>query len=102
MANEMKATPGPWTCFYKAKYDEWHVSVPIAGSTSKMALFNNGVRTENREADAKLIAAAPDLLAALQAIAYADKFRMNDSVGDNYMHDLRLSNARAAIEKATK
>lgn len=67
-ANVMQHTPGPWRCFYKSKYDEWHVSVPMSQSTMKLALFDNGVKSENREADARLISAAPDLLAALQEV----------------------------------
>lgn len=58
-----KHTPGPWSAFYKAKYDEWHVSVPISGSSMKLALFEHGIRSENPKADARLIAAVPDLLA---------------------------------------
>ncbi len=62
-----KHTPGPWTVFYKHKYDEWHVSVPTGGDTSmKLALFPFGIRTQNPGADARLIAAAPDGLAAAE------------------------------------
>jgi hypothetical protein len=64
-------TPGPWACFYKHKYDEWHVSVPMSEGSMKWALFDDGVRSENPEADARLIAAAPDLLAALRALLAA-------------------------------
>lgn len=70
----MQHTPGPWTCFYKHKYDEWHVSVPMPDSSMKWALFDDGVRSENPEADARLIAAAPELLLALQrVIAISDR-----------------------------
>jgi hypothetical protein len=62
----MSHTPGPWTCFYKHKYDEWHVSLPVPGSSMKIALCSNGIESNNREADARLIAAAPDLYAILQ------------------------------------
>jgi len=58
-------TPGPWHAFFKAKYDEWHVLIPMADSTMRFALFDDGVRSEHPEADARLIAAAPDLLEAL-------------------------------------
>jgi hypothetical protein len=64
--NSTAHTPGPWTCFYKPKYDEWHISLPIAGSSMKLALCADGIQSENREADAHLIAAAPDMLAALK------------------------------------
>lgn len=60
-----KATPGPWTCFYKSKYDEWHVGVPMAGSSMKWGIFDDGIRTDNPEADARLIVAAVNALPAL-------------------------------------
>ncbi len=62
-------TPGPWTAFHKHKYDEWRVSVPIGDASSmKLALFPDGIPTPNPEADARLIAAAPDLLEALKEL----------------------------------
>lgn len=70
--SEGKHTPGPWTAFYKNKYDEWHVSLPITGSSMKLALCSDGIQSENREADAHLIAAAPDLLEALKKIVVLD------------------------------
>ena len=59
-----KATPGEWLSFEKHKYNESHVSVPIAGSTMKLALFENGIPTRNH-ADSKLIAAMKNALPAL-------------------------------------
>ena len=61
-------TPGPWTYFYKSKYDEWHVSVPLEGQTMRLGLFPDGCPSERPEADARLIAAAPDMLAALEQV----------------------------------
>lgn len=67
-----KATPGDRVAFYKHKYDEWNVSLPIEGSTMRWALFDDGIRTERPEADAKFIAAAsPDVVASLARIALA-------------------------------
>lgn len=65
---------GPWTCFYKHKYNEWHVGVSVSSGGMKLALFPDGCPTENPEADSHLIAAAPDLLEALQKAA--------DTLGD--------------------
>ena len=48
--SETKHTPGPWEVFYRHKYNKWHV----------------GVDTNNPEADARLIAKAPEILAALE------------------------------------
>lgn len=61
-----KHTPGPWSAFYKSKYDEWHVSLPVSGSSMKLALCPDGIQSENREADAHLIAAAPEMHEALR------------------------------------
>lgn len=88
---EAKHTPGPWVVFYKAKYDEWHVSVPAFGM--KLALFPDGIRTENHEADARLIASAPDLLEALQ--------RIMEDMDSEFGTDYDYNKARAAIAKAT-
>jgi hypothetical protein len=67
-----KFTPGPWKAFYKAKYDEWHISLPVDGSAMRAALFADGIPAINhesdREANAHLIAAAPDMLETLEQI----------------------------------
>lgn len=84
-------TAGPWNAFYKAKYDEWHVSVPISGSGMKHTLFPDGLRSENREADARLIAAAPELLAALKETL---EIAIRNEDGDFAVR------ARAALSKA--
>ena len=61
-------TPGPWVSFYKFKYSEWHVGVPLAGQTMKLALFPDGCPTERPGADAEYIAACnPANVAALLA-----------------------------------
>ena len=89
-----KHTPGPWEAFYKSKYDEWHVSVPLSQGTMRLALFDNGVRSENPESDARLIAAAPELLEALEsALELIDVITPLE--GDTHRK------ARAAIFKAT-
>jgi len=54
----LEATPGPWEYFPKPKYSEHHVSIPVNGSTMRMALFAEGCQTERSEQDAKFIAAA--------------------------------------------
>ena len=87
-------TPGPWTCFYKSKYDEWHVAVPMSEGSMKWALFDDGVRSENPEADARLIAAAPDLLAACLALKAAGPLGQREWNAAADMMD-------AAIAKAT-
>ena len=68
---QSKHTPGPWSVFYKQKYGEWHVAVPIAHGGIKLALFPNGIQTENQESDARLIAAAPELFSVLKMVQEA-------------------------------
>ena len=66
-----KHTPGPWSAFYKHKYDEWHVSMPCENSEMRVALSPDGIpghTNEERGANAHLIAAAPLMLAALKVI----------------------------------
>ena len=89
MNTVMRHTPGPWVCFYKHKYDEWHVSVPILHSATKWALFDDGVCSDNPEADARIISAAPDMLAALEGV-----LRVADRTTDEF------DAVRAAIAKA--
>ena len=50
-----KATKRPWNFFYKHKYNEFHVSVPMEGGGMKLALFEHGIPTKNGS-DADLIA----------------------------------------------
>jgi hypothetical protein len=79
-----KHTPGPWKCVP----DAW-----IVADNGAVILTSQGME----EADARLIAAAPDLLAALQA--------MFDRIGDGgYFPSCGKTisdQARAAIAKAT-
>lgn len=100
---EKKHTPGPWTVFYKQKYDEWHVSVPAFGM--RLALFPDGIRTENHEADARLIAAAPDLLEALQEAidcGMVPSSSCSDGGASKYSRQVQVADMiRAAVAKAT-
>jgi hypothetical protein len=78
----MKHTPGPWN------YDRSGYSLYVnSGREVVTALLMDGKRLETSEANARLIAAAPDLLEALER--YVHHF------GDP------LKCARAAIAKAT-
>jgi hypothetical protein len=92
-------TPGPWVYFYKHKYDEWHVSIPIPGSSMRFGIFDDGVRSENPEADARLIAAAPDLMDALKALLSLDDDHQRGKGDEDVCQEVRM--ARAAIAKAT-
>lgn len=99
-------TPGPWEVFPKMKYNEWHVSVPIEGTLLRLGLFADGVPSNNPEADARLIGAAPDLLnTALAALARAEAaeaerdrlLRSDRFLGEPTIHKT-LEEAQAAVE----
>lgn len=98
--SEVKHTPGPWgieqyTPNEQAVDENTHYSI-IAGSTSVATLIE---LSEETEANAKLIAACPDMLSALQAaIALADKYLSGARTGeDQAVYD----QVKAAIDKAT-
>jgi hypothetical protein len=84
-------TPGPWRFQYSPYEDGFAFSHIKAGD----GLYPDGFRIDAiiGEADARLIAAAPDLLAELKNIAAICSVAAPE-------HDLALDRARAAIAKA--
>jgi hypothetical protein len=106
---ELKHTPGPWE--YESEMGDMWVTGPnrnepvICDIVARLTQFDEGtkeytpVMQDEDEANAKLIAAAPDLLEALQRfIAFADK--ANNSHNDGFESSMVLQ-AKAAIDKAT-
>lgn len=89
-------TPGPWVV---ERADDAYC---IANVGNLVIIPEGGnVKHDNAEADARLIAAAPELLDALEDIAndYAERFDM-DSQSTNPGMKVVVENARAAIAKA--
>jgi hypothetical protein len=95
-------TPGPWetrqltnsTRIYAPEFNNAEIC------SIQRSRFSSGPTTTRREADALLIAAAPELLAALRlVVGLAD----NEAVesGDCRNPDNPFAIARAAIAKAT-
>ena len=91
-------TPGPWTIDNRE-----HLAEIKAGTSSiatvnpaQLTMNDNGKWQDHTEANARLIAAAPDLLAACEAIAtLAD--------GQGRLNMLQVAGqARSAIDKALK
>jgi hypothetical protein len=82
-----KHTAGPWQAAVRP--DAWR---PISGALADYVLINTRVETrEEAKANARLIASAPDLLAALEAIV---------KLADGCLpHDIGIQ-ARAAIARA--
>ena len=81
---EAKHTPGPW------KATARRVTAPETEGRLALDVQINGGNREDNKANARLIAAAPDLLVALQGVV-----RVADRKTDEF------DAARAAIAKAT-
>lgn len=87
-----KHTPGPWDYWQGAGIgDESHAEIIAADGEIVIAGFNNMI--EQGEANARLIAAAPDLLEAL-----VDSLCALEVCGRDFDHV--MGKARAAIAKA--
>jgi hypothetical protein len=97
-------TPGPWRLNSDALLvgnDALKMSIAIAYDSSTAA---DGVSREEMKANARLIAAAPDLLEALKgaldSLLYVQS-EYGDQVGGWGVRDDRIRKAREAIAKAT-
>jgi hypothetical protein len=87
-------TPGPWVWGYYGMNDEW------VRTGDGEAVVPVGYNQSEREANARLIAAAPELLAALKrAIEVLDAEGITYGNCDDEPLDV-LNAARAAIAKA--
>jgi hypothetical protein len=94
-------TPGPW----QVRIRPYHEvdSLIIEGPHSELIADAGPTRTNENDANARLIAAAPELLAALEHLRgcisiHADAPRFNAKA---FQVAAALDGARAAIEKAT-
>lgn len=78
-AKKNGATPGPWTTEDRAttNADYWEMQVMDPGGFAVALAY--GDKAEDAESNARLIAASPDMLAAIQAIiTYLDGDRSRD------------------------
>ena len=89
-----KHTPGPWRVV-----DSWNDHM-VEGQNGEEIIWQDGPHNTPtiNEANARLIAAAPDLLEALEDLILLAQAVMHENGG--YMVDDELSDARAAIAKA--
>jgi len=90
--SEFKGTPGPWR-----HYPDDNIIVSADGRLLDWVARSLHVTREQRDANARLVSAAPDLLGAL--IAITDQL---ERVGDTRPHKDGefIEQARAAIAKA--
>ena len=89
-----KHTPGPWKAFNAraAIYVRQVNGLQITVSTLDVDPWSSGEVQARIEANARLIAACPDLLAAIRELL--------DMVTDNRTHGPEINRAVAAIAKA--
>ena len=95
-------TPGPWTREYGQRFiHDASAGIKAGGLYIAAALdFNQFSRDEEVEANARLIAASPDLLQALElALRYLDHPEVK-SIPFALPVDAAIDQARAAIAKA--
>ena len=88
MENKTKHTPGPWTT------NNGFTILSAKGKTASSDVPNKTITDDEAIANAALIAAAPDLLAALEFCSDA----LNTEAGGLYK--AHIEQARAAIAKA--
>ena len=99
--NTPKHTPGPWETYGDDKSD---IRPATKAGKNRIIAQCPGYKTE-RQANARLIAAAPDLLEALQravACGIVPTTSVLDGGAASYSEQVRTADAiRAAIAKAT-
>lgn len=93
MSYETKHTPGPWIYQYTQGHG-FEILLPNGDKIGDAVTRGGG----ESEANARLMASAPDLLAALGGLLSSRCFR-NDLTPE---HHVALDKARASIAKATK
>lgn len=97
--SETKHTPGRWSIARDPRPGmDWnsHIVDKKRGHAICFMAHSDGASPERDEANARLIAAAPDLLEALRAVDVLFGHLATDST-----QRIWLDNARAAIAKAT-
>ena len=86
-------TPGPWRVRENARHSQEYCDLTICGDIWRLADIN-GPQYDHQEANARLIAAAPELLEALQFLADVARSTRGFS-------PMALKQADRAIAKAT-
>ena len=90
-------TPGPW--IHRTRLDDGaNIGCKDGYAICDMAYKYSSISKDELDADAKLIAAAPDLLAALTSIVTSLADQDDEGLIE---HAQQMIDARAAIAKAT-
>lgn len=95
-----KHTPGPWTADECTDHDGYRTIRPGDG-TPNGDIHAEVIATVYEDADAQLIAAAPELLEALRTLYRDVEFLIEDgTLPASARNHAAMSEARAAIQKA--
>lgn len=100
MTEQAKHTPGPWKILRSRTDVARGVSITMSdGSGARVAVSDDGWPNATQDANARLIASAPEMLAALKNICltYEAERKHNGRAGDP---SDSLEDARAAIARA--
>lgn len=105
--SELKATPGPWTVypdvdgnfFYVAQQDGAPYTPDYSDVCGLSCQTWSGERFNVQQANAHLIAAAPELYEALEEMVERYAPGYHDCI-DNGLPECEICNARAALAKA--
>src|SRR5689334_1751172 len=106
--SETKHTPGPWYATADPDRATWWISQQPEGGTFWIAEAVDGLMNDETEPNARLIAAAPDLLEACQAIdALMENLWKAIDWGKSFNLDVQKLNEaplkiKRAIKKATE
>jgi hypothetical protein len=99
-----KHTPGPWAIKFRGDHSAYiSLGDPTTGGPHKQFDIAFDSRHPSDVADARLIAAAPDLLAALKALLAVAPPKAPGAgviVGSEEKHKAAIAAARAAVAKA--
>ena len=95
--SETKHTPGPWRVAPRSDYPE-HADINVDAGTRGYVALCGKAGDEEAEANARLIAAAPELLEALREVVACYVVRINGKV--DVRRAAALDRARAAIAMA--
>ncbi|EKJ8513839.1 hypothetical protein ACOANU_29155 [Pseudomonas aeruginosa] len=97
-----KHTPGPWFVNGHERYTKYVEARIDGGLIQEVAACGPTEKPEQQEANARLCAAAPELLEALQGMLEVYGGQYNDDCLPKSSTELELiQQARAAIAKAT-
>lgn len=99
-------TPGPWGLHIGNDYCRVLMKPDSCTDDMIAEVYSDGMGKEyedddrNREANARLIAAAPDLFLALKTLLHAETMMEKGKLVDIDVWDVFMETARAAIAKA--